>query len=379
MSLKSFLAENDLDGFLFIGDSLCHSDMYYLSHFFATDRFTLLAADRVHLLVSGMERGRADKESCADEVASTSDYGIMDKLKALGRPDDAYIEVLKEFLSDRGMKRLGVPFRFPAELYRRLLDDFQISIMESPVSKRRAVKSEREIEAIKSVQRSCEAAMNIAVDLISRSRPVGEQLIRNGEPLTSEKVRGAIEVSLLERGCDALDTIVAGGLDAADPHSRGTGPLQANAPIVIDIFPRSKGTRYFADMTRTVLKGEASSEIREMYDAVLDAQTAGLGAVRAGVSGKEVHAQVARVFDEHGYPEREGRGFTHSTGHGVGLDIHERPSLSEAGEILEANNVVTVEPGLYYPEIGGVRLEDLVVVTQAGCDNLTCFDRRLIV
>jgi Xaa-Pro aminopeptidase len=379
MSMNAFLSENDLDGFLFIGDSLCHSDMLYLSHFFATDRFTILASDRIYLLVSGMEQGRAEKESCAYEVASTSDYGIMEKLRSLGEPDEAYLAVLKEFLHDHGAKRLGVPFRFPAELYRRLSKDFQISVLESPVSKWRAIKSDWEIESINSTQRSCEAAMLLAVDLISKSEPVGERLYLDGVPLTSEKVRGAIEVSLLERGCDALDTIVAGGLDAADPHARGSGPLPANAPIVLDIFPRSKGTRYFADMTRTVLRGEAALEVKEIYDAVLAAQLAGLAAVRAGVSGREVHARVCRVFEDHGYRERECRGFTHSTGHGVGLDIHERPSLSEAGDVLEANNVVTIEPGLYYPEIGGVRLEDLVVVTAQGCDDLTHFERQLII
>ncbi len=379
MNMKSFLEENGLDGFLFVGDSLCSTDMYYLSRFFATDRFTLLAADKISLLVSSMERGRADKESCADEVVSTSDYNIMDKLKSLGKPDEAYLEVLREFLSDHGVKRLGVPLRFPCQLYKRLSEIFDVSILESPVSKWRAVKSQMEIEAIKTVQRSCETSMRLAIDLISRSEPTGEMLLLDGKPLTSEQVRGAIEVSFLEQGCDAVDTIVAGGATAADPHARGSGPLQANAPIVIDIFPRSKSTRYFADMTRTVLRGEASREVKEIYDAVLEAQLMGLKAIHSGASGKDVHMQVALVFDEHGYPERDGKGFTHSTGHGVGLDIHERPSLSEAGETLHVNNVVTVEPGLYYPEIGGVRLEDLVVVTEHGCDNLTHFNRQLIV
>lgn len=379
MNMKSFLEENSLDGFLFVGDSVCSTDMYYLSRFFATDRFTLLAADKTSLLVSSMELGRAQKESRVDEVVSTSDYDIMDRLKSLGKPDEAYLDVLRDFLSDHGIKRLGIPNRFPAQLYRRLSEVFDISILESPVSKWRAVKSKWEIEAIKSVQSSCETAMQLAIGLISKSDPIGEELLLDGEPLTSERVRGAIEVSLLERGCDAVDTIVAGGTIAADPHARGHGSLPANAPIVIDIFPRSKSTRYFADMTRTVLRGEASRDVLEIYDSVLEAQLTGLEALHSGASGRDVHRQVALVFDEHGYPEREGKGFTHSTGHGVGLDIHERPSLSEAGETLEVNNVVTVEPGLYYPEIGGIRLEDLVVVTEQGCDNLTHFNRQLVV
>jgi Xaa-Pro aminopeptidase len=376
---RSFLKDENLDALLFIGDSLCDQDMYYLSHFLAGDRFTLLAADRIHLLVSSMEEGRALKESTADEVASTSGYGIMEKLKASGKPDDAYLDVLGEFLRDHNVRRLGVPNRFPAGIYRHLLKDFGVSILDSPVSSWRAVKTEEEIEAIAAVQKACERAMLLAVGAISRSRPRGDHLYLDGGIVTSEKIRAVIEIALLEKGCDAVDTIVAGGTAAADPHARGSGPLPANSPIVIDIFPRSRSSRYFADMTRTVLKGEASLEVREMYDAVLDAQQTGIGAISAGVSGKEVHSRVCQAFHDAGYPEREGKGFTHSTGHGVGLDVHERPSLGLAEDILEVNNVVTVEPGLYYPEIGGIRLEDLVVVTAQGCENLTSFEKRLVV
>lgn len=376
--MKAFLSESRLDAFLFIGDSLCDPDMYYLSRFLASDRFTLLAREKTSLLVSSMEAGRARKESSADEVVSTSDYGIMERLLASGKPDEAYLAVLREFLRDRGVKSLGVPFRFPAGIYRHLFRDFDVSVIESPVSGWRVVKTAGEIAAIREAQSACEEAMRTAVGLISSSEPRGEVLFRQGEPLTSGQVRSRIEVSLLERGCEAVDTIVAGGVQAVDPHARGSGPLPANEPIVIDIFPRSKRSRYFADMTRTVLRGEASAEVEEIYEAVLLAQDAGLNVIRAGVLGSEVHAEVVRVFRECGYPEREGRGFTHSTGHGVGLNVHERPSLSEAGETLEERNVVTVEPGLYYPDIGGVRLEDLVVVTAQACENLTHFERELV-
>jgi Xaa-Pro aminopeptidase len=376
---RDFLNEYNLDGLLFVGDSICDQDMYYLSRFLTTDRFTLLASDRIHLLVSSMEQGRASKESFADVVVNTSDFGIAEKLKESKKPEEAYLEVLREFLLDLGIKHLGLPNRFPAGIYSYLSRDFDITLLESPVSRWRAVKTDEEIEAIKAVQKACAQAMSLAVELIARSRPKGDYLYLEDDPMTSEMLRAVIEVALLERGCDAVDTIVAGGIAAADPHARGSGPLPANAPIVIDIFPRSKSSRYFADMTRTVLKGEASLEAEEMYDAVLDAQLTGLGAIRAGASGKEVHSGVCQVFHDRGYPEREGKGFIHSTGHGVGLSVHERPSLGQAEDILEVNNVVTVEPGLYYPEIGGIRLEDLVVVTARGCENLTNFERRLVV
>jgi Xaa-Pro aminopeptidase len=375
---KAFLDEAKLDGFLFIGDSICDADMFYLSHFLAGDRFTLLAQEKISLLVSSMELGRARNESVADEVVSTSQYGILDKLRSSGKADEAYLQVLREFLHDHGAKRLSVPSRFPAGIFQHLDKDLEVVVLESPVSRWRATKTKDELDAIRVSQEACERAMSMAIKLIARAEPHGDILFRDGQPLTSEKVRSQIEVSLLEDGCEAVDTIVAGGKAAADPHARGTGPLPANSPIVIDIFPRSKSSRYFADMTRTVLNGEAPLEIRELYDAVLAAQDAGLAAIRAGVAGKEVHARVCSVFQECGFPEREGRGFTHSTGHGVGLAVHERPSLSEAGETLEAGHVVTVEPGLYYPELGGVRLEDMVAVTESGCENFTHFERRLV-
>lgn len=376
--IRTFLDQNDLDGFLYVGDSICDANMYYLSRFLAGDRFALLVQEKTTILVSSMEKGRAQKESIADKCLSTSQYRIMELLRAGGKPNEAYAQVLTEFLRDHGIMHLGVPQSFPAGVYQRLCQDFEIKIMESPTASWRMIKSQEEQEAIATSQRACERSMRRAVQLIAGSKPRGEILFRGDEPLTSEMVRGAIEVSLLEDGCEAADTIVASGRQAADPHMRGTGPLQANAPIVIDIFPRSKSNRYFADMTRTVLRGEASPEITELYEAVQLAQDAGLKAIRAEVDGSEVHSRVSQVFIDQGYPEREDCGFTHSTGHGVGLDIHEKPSISEIGEALKNNAVVTVEPGLYYPETGGVRLEDLVVVKESGCKNLTHFERQLV-
>lgn len=377
--LKKYLEEQNLDGLLLIGDSICDPDMYYLTGFSAVDRFTILAAENVTMLVSSMELRRAIDESSADKAVSTTDYGIRELLKASGKPCVAYTAALVEFLRDHGMHRIGVPERFPAGIFTTLSKEFQVSIVESPVSEWREVKSEQEIDAIRIVQKACEKAMRLAIDSISRSKPKGDYLYTDGNPLTSEKIRSTIEISLLEDGCDAVDTIVAGGTAAANPHASGGGPLPANSPVVIDIFPRSKSSRYFADMTRTVLKGEASTEIADIYEAVVAAQNCGINAVRARVDGKEVHTMVSQIFLDRGYPEGDNSGFIHSTGHGVGLEVHERPSLSEAGGVLQAGSVVTVEPGLYYPELGGVRLEDLLVVRSDGYDNLTEFERRLVV
>ncbi|MCX8206708.1 MAG: Xaa-Pro peptidase family protein [Methanothrix sp.] len=368
-----------VDGLLLVGDSICDADIYYASRFLSSDRFAVLITDRIHLLVSSMERSRASAESKADVVETTSDYSLKSKIEELGSPEKAYMKVIEEFVSRRGISHLGLPSNAPAGIYRDLSERFDMVLLDRPFEQVRAVKTPEEISAIADAQRACESAMDTAIRLIRRSKPSGGILVLDGTPLTSEMVRSAIDLRLAELGCETLDTIVCGGPMSSNPHSSGSGPLPADMPIVIDIFPRSKSSRYFADMTRTVVRGEPSSEILEMYQAVRAAQEAGLMCIKEGVSGAHVHETVCRTFDDFGYKERDDVGFIHSTGHGVGLSIHESPSLSELGGTLRSGNVVTVEPGLYYPDIGGVRLEDLVVVRVNGCENLTSFEKELVI
>jgi Xaa-Pro aminopeptidase len=198
-------------------------------------------------------------------------------------------------------------------------------------------------------------------------------------------LRTEIDVELLKLGCAAEGTITAGGAQAADPHERGHGPLKTGESIILDIFPVDKTSRYYSDMTRTFVKGEPGEELQKMYDAVLESQEAALAMIRAGVNGRDVHKKVSDILHEAGYEtlvhdQKPGeplqRGFIHGTGHGVGLEIHEAPRVSIADEELISGDVVTIEPGLYYPEIGGVRIEDLVVVTEDGCRNLTEFPKE---
>jgi len=209
-------------------------------------------------------------------------------------------------------------------------------------------------------------------------------LYLDDDPLTAERVKREIEIELLEADCALDETIVACGPDAADPHDRGSGPLSADEPIIVDIFPRSKRSGYYADMTRTFCVGEPSETVRRWHELTCEAQTAALETIEAGVSGSEVHGAVCDVYEDAGLPtlradETTETGFIHTTGHGVGLDIHERPRLSEEETELEAGHVVTVEPGLYDPAVGGVRVEDLVVVTDEGCENLTEYPKELVV
>jgi Xaa-Pro aminopeptidase len=210
------------------------------------------------------------------------------------------------------------------------------------------------------------------------------QLVYQGEPLTSERVKQAIEITLLEHGCGLDETIVACGQQAADPHNRGSGPLQANEPIIVDIFPRDKSTGYHSDMTRTFCKGEPSETLREWYDLTEEALAAALAAVAPDNTGGDVHAAACEVYEDAGLPTFRSDpatevGFIHSTGHGVGLDVHERPRLSTDGGDLVPGQVITVEPGLYDPKVGGVRIEDIVIVTEDGYENITEYPIELVV
>ncbi|MDQ4064396.1 MAG: Xaa-Pro peptidase family protein, partial [Actinomycetota bacterium] len=189
----------------------------------------------------------------------------------------------------------------------------------------------------------------------------------------------------LRRGCAASGTITAGGAQTADPHERGHGALKAGDPIILDIFPADKTTRYYADMTRTFVKGAPGEKLQKMYDAVLESQEAALAMIGPGINGRDIHNKVSDILHESGYKtlvhdQRPGEplqeGFIHGTGHGVGLEIHESPRVSIADEKLVPGDVVTIEPGLYYKGIGGVRIEDLVVVTESGCRNLTNFPKE---
>jgi len=187
----------------------------------------------------------------------------------------------------------------------------------------------------------------------------------------------------MEGDCVAQHTIIAGGIQACDPHNEGAGPLRANEPIVMDVFPRNTTTRYFADMSRTVVKGRPTLEMKRLFDTVLAAQEEAIASVRDAADGQTIHSEVVRRFEQAGYKTGllNGRmqGFFHGTGHGVGIDIHEMPRISKSGSRLQTGHVVTVEPGLYYPGIGAARIEDMVLVTDDGCRNLTNFPKVLAI
>ncbi|NEU56436.1 Xaa-Pro peptidase family protein [Halorussus sp. MSC15.2] len=381
--LTDSLAETGVDGYLLDADS-GDSDQLYLSGFDAPDAFvTLYTPEETALLVSGLEYGRAKSESRADEVARLADYDFPELVSEHGR-SEAKQRAVAAFLADRGVESVAAPERFPLGTADGLREQgVSVEVLdEDVVTQIRATKSDEEVEHVHEAQRANEAAMRAAEEMLADASVEGGTLYYDGEVLTSERVKEEIEVTLLRHGCGLDETIVACGADAAGPHNRGSGPLEAGETIVIDIFPRNKATKYHGDMTRTFVVGEPSEEVRRRYDDTREAFEAALDALEPGVTGKAVHDAVCDVYEEKGYDTLRSdsaaeTGFIHSTGHGIGLDVHELPRVSPDGGELRPGHVVTIEPGLYDPEVGGIRIEDLVVVTEDGYENLTDYPIQL--
>ncbi len=358
---------------LLIGGGADEVDVSWAAGFTAPDPFLFLQhGEEKHVLVSLLELGRARRVPGLH--AHTPDDLGMDAAtrRSYGAQALALLRKLR-------LRSVGVSPRCPVGIVREIeAAGLKVQVAKDPIFPGRLLKTEDEIHALRLSQRAAVAAMNAATTLIAASAPGrGRRLEEGGKPLTSERVRARIEQALLEHNCIGEDIIVAGGDQGVDPHERGHGTLFAGQPIVLDIFPRSRASGYWGDITRTVIRGPASPEQQRLYATVLRAQSQALRAVKPGVTGADIHAGVCAVFEQAGY--RSGRidgvpqGFIHSTGHGVGLEIHEGPSVSPSGGVLEPGHVITIEPGLYYPGLGGMRIEDTVVVTARGSSLLaTC-------
>ncbi len=379
-ALDAKMNETEVEAYVQYDASEHNANLYYLTSFLAGDPFLFVRANaQSTLVVSSMERDRAVRSSRIDRVRSPQDY--LDET-ALSRRDQAVPDLIDAVLRDSGARHIGVDPAFPITLTDRVrAKGYELQALSGAVERLREVKSVRERREIEAVQRACERALRNALAILRHSTVIGDQLCAEGVVVTSEQLKASIGCSLIQDGCTASDVIVAGGVDSALPHLQGSGPLGPDAPIVFDISPQSVTSRYNADMSRTVVRGEPSHELLDMYDTVLGAQDVAFGLLKPGITGAEVHGAVSKFFEQSGFATdlNKGRGFIHSTGHGLGLEVHERPYVGKTGGILEPGNVITIEPGLYYPEVGGVRLEDVAVITKHGYRNITRCKKQLVI
>jgi Xaa-Pro aminopeptidase len=286
------------------------------------------------------------------------------------------VRAVKEF----GIEKAVVPTTFPIELADRLrAEGIEITPDRETFVQRRRVKTAAELEGIKRAQRGAEAGMDAACELFRRAKEQDGSLVLDGEPLTCERVKIAIQQAFtgLNLLCDEF--IVSHGEQTAIGHEMGSGEIKPNEPIVLDLWPRDRESSCYADMTRTFVIGEPSEELVTYQGLVYEALQRSLAAVKPGVPGRDVYVVASEVFHEAGYPtglhKRDGEvledGFFHGLGHGVGLEVHEQPWLSRYPGELVAGDVITLEPGLYRSGYGGCRLEDLVLVTKDGAEVLT--------
>ena len=363
-----------------VATGLDENDVRYATGLVASDPFGLLVDGKhLHLLVSALEAARARK-TCPRAILHTPAElftAAAPRRRSLGEQFAALAKKLRVRSVQAG------PY-FPLGVARTLeRRGVRVQLTESPAFPRRAVKSPREIAAIAKSQRAAVAALRAAVRCIRAANISPSGILKHaGRPLTSEVLKDLIARTLNDLHCSADGTIVAVGPQGARPHDAGSGPLRAGMPVVIDIFPRDRDTGYWGDITRTVVRGRASTKVRRMFRAVKAAQQLALSLLRPGVESRAVQHAVEDFFRKAGFETRfapPGRecGFIHSTGHSVGLDIHESPGLRNEPGRLAAGNVVTVEPGLYYPGTGGVRIEDTVVITRTGYKILASFPRNL--
>ena len=367
---------------LLYASSESDADVLYASRFHCPDPFVFIrtAAGKRIYVMSDLEIGRARSQSNAHRVLPLSRYAARAMDRTGHTP--AVAEVIAEVLRDLRIRTVTVPGSAPAALVEGLRGQgVRVRVARGPLFPERAFKTPVEVAAIRRAMRATEAGLEAAVDLLRSATVRNGWVMSGGRRLTSEELRRVLNAEVFARGCIPSHTIVAAGRRGCDPHDVGGGPIRAGQPIIIDVFPRAEATGYFADITRTVVKGTASDMVRDIYQTVLDGQRLALRMIRHGVRSRDIHGAILDMFEARGFPtgEANGRmqGFFHGTGHGLGLEIHEPPRIAMNDTVLKAGMVVTVEPGLYYHPVGGVRIEDTVLVTRTGIRNLTRFPKFL--
>jgi Xaa-Pro aminopeptidase len=388
--LDRILAEKGAGGLLLYSESFKNPNMYYLTKFLAPDPFIFLKKVDCPpiVVINSMEFSRARKESVVKDIRSYADYNYAEVVKAAEEPRLGGLKFLASIVERELSKGIVicVPPNFPSmatDVLRR--EGLDVRPMFDVVEKARETKEPEEIKEIVEVQRVNEKVMSEVINLIAScdigpNKTLVQRTDGKKKPLTVGELKSLIGHRFLDSWCSIEEEIiVACGPPSADPHFHGTAEdkIKADQPIILDMYPRSIKKRYWADMTRTLVKGKTPDAVRKMFDAVLEAKNSCIDALRAGALGSEIYDLCCDIFEKAGFDTLRGgkkieKGFTHSLGHGVGLEIHEDPTISEFNKNpLEEHSVVTVEPGLYDPEVGGIRIEDIVELTKNGCNNLT--------
>ncbi len=368
---------------LIVAASDTDANLLWATRMFAPDPFIFFMKNgKRYVVMNDLELDRAREQATVDHVLARSPYVAGLRSQGIRFPTTAHVvsEVFKEFK----IHHARVPWNFPVSLADELRGlGIALTVEPGTFWNQREIKTRTEIRHIRDSLRAAEAGMEAGIAALRRTKISGNGYLKlDGTRLTSEILRSVINTTIMERGFVPSHTIVSSGEQAVDPHNEGSGPIRAHTAIIIDIFPRSQKSGYFGDMTRTVVRGQASERLKHAYHAVAEAQKIGFRKIRSRVSASKLHQDILNYFRKQGFETglRDGRmqGFFHGTGHGLGLDVHEAPFFGLiARNRFRKHQVVTVEPGLYYAGMGGVRLEDVVLVSDSGCKNLVHFPKFL--
>jgi Xaa-Pro aminopeptidase len=355
-------------------------DMLYATRMFVPDPFIFLEQDGKRTVVlSDLEIDRGKKQAQADEILPYSQFER--EVQGGAKKQPTFEKVLSHFLIERRVHSALVPDNFPLRYAEELADaNIRVQASNGLFWPERETKTDEELRLMRRALSITEKGLARAMEVLAACKARrGKRLDWFGRVLTSEILRAEIDSAILRAGGLPANTIVAGGDQACDPHERGSGSLFADSLIILDIFPRDALSGYFGDMTRTVVRGRASDAQRKLWETVRDGQALALKKMKPGVDGLKVHNEVKQLFTDRGFPTevRDGKqiGFFHGTGHGLGLEIHEFPRFQKT--VFKPGQTITVEPGLYYPGLGGVRIEDVAVVTESGNRLLSRFEKRL--
>lgn len=345
-----------------------------------TDKFYVIKYDgKITVLVGGVDKKKIEKYGDISKIISFSKYSDYD----IRGDIEEETKVLRKFLEDYDVKNINTGPKFPSYIFNKLQQDYDIHSMgKNPISEERKIKKKYEIDNLRSIQEITEKGMKHAEKILRQSKVnKNKELVWDNTVLTSEELQKQIKNFLNKEGVlTPQKYIVAIGQDSADPHERGSGKIKTNVPILIDIFPKSN-SGYYGDMTRTFVKGKPPEQLENMGNAVTEALNEALDTIESDIKSCKVHKVVCDVLEKHGYKTGTNNdyGFTHSTGHSIGLELHENPRISGKDEKLRDNMILTIEPGLYYENIGGVRIENMIRVTENGFEDFNNMDKNLII
>jgi Xaa-Pro aminopeptidase len=336
--------------------------------------------NRRAVILHSLEIPRVREDAPELEILPLEQLGT-DELFAQGlQAWEIELEVALRACRELGIEQAVVPPTFPVAHADHLrANGIEVVVDRDLFDNRRRSKNETELQGIRRAQRACEAALDAARELLRQAKPNGAGLEVGGEPLTCERIKRVIEDVFADHEVDGSDMIVSHGAQTAVGHNQGSGQIAPNEPIVFDLFPRDKATGCYSDMTRTYVVGEPSDEVKEWYKLVKEALESSTAGVKPGVNGNALFREVCDHFQQAGYKTQLNKepgevledGFFHSLGHGVGLEVHELPYMGRNGQDLVPGDVITIEPGLYRSGYGGLRLEDIVVVTDDGHEVIT--------